>query len=474
LPPNDLRAAALAAARLDPLAYAVGAMPSYQTPPHILRFADVVTTALQQGNARLIVSMPPRHGKSLFLSRYLLCWLLGRHPDWQYIHATYQEEFARDFGREIRNQVATPFHRAVFPGSQLRTDSTAAGRFHTQSGGVYHAVGVGGATTGKGANLFIIDDPIKGPEDAISEAYRRRLKSWFQTVAYTRLMPGASVIITQTRWHEDDLAGWLLGGGGGAFEETWTYLNFPAIATEHDPLGRAPGEALWPAQFPVDRLLQIKAMLERGEGEDGSPLLLPNAFPALYGGAPIAQEGNLFKRDSFQFVRELPTFERVFQYWDTAYKADQLNDPSAGITFGVAGGKVFIIDVLRRRMETPEVEAAIEDRYAQYRPEAVLIEDKASGQGLIQRLRRKGLPILADQPENDKRTRAAEVTVLFAAGQVVFWTGCNGLAEYLAELLGFPYAAHDDQVDATSGGLRYYTRTRAGLSGRGRQPLRRG
>lgn len=448
-------------------------MPSYLTPPHICRFAHEVTTALQQGSARVIVSMPPRHGKSLFLSRYLLCWLLGRHPDWQYIHATYQDDFARDFGREIRNQIATPFHRAVFPGSQLRTDSTAAGRFHTQAEGVYHAVGVGGATTGKGANVLIIDDPIKGAEEAVSPAYRRRLKSWFQTVAYTRLMPDASIIVTQTRWHTDDLAGWLLAGGDGEFEEAWTYLNFPAIAEDRDPLGRTPGEALWPERFPIDRLRKIQAMLERGEGEDGQPLLLPNAFPALYQGSPIAQEGNLFKRAWFQYVKALPTFDRTIQYWDTAYKAAQLNDPSACTTWGIAGGKLYLLDVLCRRMETPELDGVIAAQYHQWHPDVILIEDKASGQGAIQRARRKGLPVVADQPEADKVTRASEVTVLFESGQVVFWSGAVGLPAFEAELLAFPFGPHDDQVDSTSGAGRYFARTKAGQSGRGTVSLRR-
>ena len=184
--------------------------------------------------------MPPRHGKSFTTSAIFPAWYLGRHPDHQVIFATYGQELSDDYGRRVRNFVATPLHQAIFPDCRLSEDSTAAHRFNTTRGGTYIAVGRGGPITGRGANLLIIDDPLKDFDEASSETVRRAMHDWFNTVAYTRLMPGGSIVLIQTRWHEDDLAGRLLSEHAA---EHWELLSLPGIA-EHDESFRGQGEAL--------------------------------------------------------------------------------------------------------------------------------------------------------------------------------------------------------------------------------------
>lgn len=232
---------------------------------------------------RQMIFCPPRHTKSELATRRFPAWYLGRHSNAQVISASYNSELASDFGREVRNLVAHPTYSQIFPGVGLSEDSQAANRWHLKSGGQYIAAGVGTAITGRGANLIIVDDPIKDRQEADSETTRARIWDWYRSVLYTRLMPGGSIVLIQTRWHDDDLAGRLLmeAEEGG---DQWDIVELPALARGEDPLGREKGEALWPEWYPEERLLQIKSVIGSRD------------WSALYQQEPQAEEGDSFSR----------------------------------------------------------------------------------------------------------------------------------------------------------------------------------
>ena len=192
------------------IGYAKFQMDNYKSPPHIKLLASKLEAVERGEIKRLAIFMPPRHGKSILTSEFFPAWFMGRNPDKYIICSTYAQDLADDFGRKVRNQLQAENYSNIFPDTSLSTDSASVRRFHTTRGGVYYAVGAGSAITGRGAHLLLIDDPIKGREEADSQAMRKNLLDWYRSTAYTRLMPNGSVILIQTRWHEDDLAGWVL------------------------------------------------------------------------------------------------------------------------------------------------------------------------------------------------------------------------------------------------------------------------
>jgi hypothetical protein len=221
-------------------------------------------------------------------------------------NATYAQERASDVGRKVRNQLIDTLHQSIFPNCKISQDSAASTKFTTIQGGSYYAVGGGSAITGRGANILLIDDPLKGREEAESVTLRRKLKEWYRAVAYTRLMPGGAVILIMTRWHQDDLGGWLLKEHK---HENWVTLNLPALAEKNDPLNREIGAPLWPKYYPKKRLLEIKRTI--GDRE----------FSALYQQRPTALEGNLFKREWWRYYESRPTtVDGILQSWDCAYE----------------------------------------------------------------------------------------------------------------------------------------------------------
>jgi hypothetical protein len=277
----------LALAHGDLACYAVALWPQFELAHHHELIASRLEAVERGEISRLMIFLPPRHGKSLLASAIFPAWYLGRHPDRHLIFATYGQELSDDFGRQVRNLIADSVHRAIFPHCSLSEDSSAAHRFNTGRGGAYFAVGRGGPITGRGANLFVIDDPLKDYQEANSETTRKALHEWFTSVAYTRLAPGGSIVLIQTRWHEDDLAGWLLSSN---VNERWEVLSLPAIA-ERDENFRHEGEALWHDKFPLSELERIRSAIGG------------RAWASLYQQRPAAAEGVIFKRDWWQFCR---------------------------------------------------------------------------------------------------------------------------------------------------------------------------
>jgi predicted phage terminase large subunit-like protein len=411
----------------------------YKDPPHIKLLAEKLEAVERGEIKRLAISLPPRHGKSALTSENFPAWYMGRNPSKYVIFATYAQELADDFGRKVRNQIRDEeLYQKIFPGTFLSGDSQSARRFMLNDGGTYFAVGAGGPITGRGAHLLVIDDIIKGREDADSSAIRRQVIDWYKSVAYTRLMPGGAIIIIGTRWHEEDLIGWVIANSP---HEQWDVVNLPAIAEEDDVLGREEGEALWKESYPVERLLEIKNTVGSRE------------WSALFQQSPTAEDGNIFKREWWQWwdKSQPPDCEYVIQSYDTAFSIKTSADPTSIQTWGIFlkddGPHAILLHRLNRRMEFPQLRSEAQQLYKDWKPDNVIIEKKASGQSLIQDLRRAGIPINEYSPDRDKVSRAHSVAPLVESGRV--WIPKKAWAEdFINQLTSFPNGRNDDDVDA--------------------------
>ena len=426
--------------RRDLLSYCRYQYPSFRTGQHHLKIAEALHRVEQGLCKRLMIFAPPRHGKSMETSEFFPARYLGLHPDRYIIHATYGQELADDFGRKIRNQILDP--EFPFPNCKLSGDSASQKRFTTTQGGSYFALGVGGAATGRGAHLLLIDDPLKNREEADSKTIREKLKGWYKSVAYTRLMPGGAVVIIQTRWHEDDLSGWLLREHQS---EGWEVLNIPAIAEDDDILGREIGEALWPTDYPIEVLEKIKEQLGSRD------------WSALYQQRPSPDGGSVFEIDWFRRYNNLPSdFNLLIHSYDTASKDKEMNDPSVFQSWKSSPKGYYLADLMRRRVQFPDLKRMVTSYAERDNPHAILIEDKSSGQQLIQDLRAETrLPIIPVMPVKSKLARAQGVSGTVEAGRVFIPNMASWLVDYEAEVEAFPVGVHDDQVDCMSQALRY-------------------
>jgi predicted phage terminase large subunit-like protein len=449
------RRRAVDSARANLLAFA-----EYATRGHWQRAAhlELLAGALERVAAgeilRLIIEIPPRHGKSELSSVHFPTWFLGNNPDKRVILGSYAAELAEGFGRRVRNALED-----IGPelwGLTVADDSSARGRWDIadRRGGMY-AVGVGGPITGRGADLLIIDDPVKNSEEANSKAKRDSQWEWWQTTARTRLEPNGAVIVIMTRWHEDDLVGRLLAEGDG---EKWHRIRLPAIAEQEDPLCRSPGEALWPARFDEAALAAI-------ETDVGS-----YTWAALYQQRPMPATGNKFKRSWFRYFEVQgdhvvlhapesgPKRYALSQCWcfqtcDPAGSTKASADWFALGTWLVTPDKDLLLrDVLRERLEGPDQPRLFRQSYERWRPQPQFqsVETKNMGLTLFQTLRRDGLPVRELRAETDKVTRALPVAARMESGSVYLLRGAPWLGEYEAELLMFPNGQYDDQVDITS------------------------
>lgn len=436
---------AASAARDSLVAYAIGMSPAYRTPPHIELLASKLEAVNRGEIKRLMVAMPPRHGKSNLCSELFPSWYLGHNPQNQVMFTTYGQDLADGFGRKVRNALADERHVRSFPGSELAQDSRSAQRFNTTAGGVYYAVGAGGAVTGRGANLLLIDDPLKSREEADSKLIRDKLWDWYASTAYTRLMPGGAVVLVQTRWHEDDLAGRLLNG-----HEKWEVLELPALAEPGDALGRGVGEALWPDQYNAEALQTIRSTI--GERE----------FVALYQQHPSALEGAMFKRQWLHRANPPKAGLQVAMGVDLALSTKTSADYTAIAVMGKDEfGKLYVLDAIRERVDFPGALQLIRQVADKWSPKAIAIEQVAFQAVVVQELlRQTTLPIKGVRPDKDKVTRAQPLALRYEQG-LVFHTDLPSWFE--DELLSFPQGAHDDGVDA----LAYAYQSVMTMRGRG-------
>lgn len=388
---------------------------------------------------RLIVEMPPQHGKSQMISQYGTAWYLGTFPDKRVILSSYEAGFAAYWGRKSRDLLEA-YGPSLF-GVKVSQKSSAADHWEIDGRqGMMNTAGVGGPVTGKSADLFIVDDPVKNPEEARSKIMRDKVWEWFEDVAMTRLQPGASVIVIMTRWHKDDLAGRLERQGG------WEVIKFPAVALPGDQLGRAPGEGLWPEHYGSDFYARVRAESSAYK------------WAALYQQDPTEEGGNIVKNDWLQWFKHLqhPVMDVMVQSWDTAFKEGTQNDYSVCGTWGATCNGCYLIDLWRGRVSFPDLERKAIELYNRWHPEAVLVEDKASGQSLLQTLQRDTMiPLLAISVDRDKVSRLNAVSPMFESKRVFIPEDAPFTPEYVGELCSFPNAPNDDQVDMTSQALAY-------------------
>jgi predicted phage terminase large subunit-like protein len=449
---------ARALARASPAGLAYVASRGRWTPArHLVAIADRLC-AIERGEIdRLMIFQPPRSGKSMLTSEFTPSWYLGLHPDRRVILCSYGAHLASNWGRKSRD-VLEAYGPTFFDATVART-SKAADHWNLEGepGGM-NTAGVGGPITGFGADLLIIDDPLKDAEEAGSEVIRAKQIDWWQAVARTRLMAGGAVVLMQTRWHEQDLAGWLLEDmrHGG---DQWEVLSLPAIAEEDDQLGRSEGEPLWPAKFPL-------ADLERTKRALGGYY-----WAALYQQRPVPAGGAIFKRHDFRHFTEDPEADlyvmrgahgeadkpvgRSYCYrfvtCDPAFSEKETADYTALGLWGVTPWMdLLLLDVARIRFDVENLPAAIHRYFELWKPNDIRIESKAYGTRVINALVTQGLPIIPLDADTDKVTRALSAVPRYECHAVFHRAGAPYLEDYERELLAFPNGAHDDQVDMYS------------------------
>lgn len=413
--------------------------PSYQTAAHITRLCAALEVAVATPGARLIVTLPPRHSKSLHVSEHLPAWYLGNHPDKRVIAAANTAELAHTFSRRVRNKLVDPHW--PFPHVALSPDLGNVRMWDLDGHlGGYVAVGVGGTPTGHGADLLIIDDPIRSAADADSEVVRAALWEWYTGTIRTRLEPDAAIILTATRWHEDDLTGRLLAAAetGG---ERWDHLHLPAIDDD--------GAALWPERWPVSALERTRAAIGA------------RAFDAQFQGQPSPAEGGTFKRHWWRYwtpatLPPIDSMTKVVQSWDMTFRETKAGSYVVGQVWGKHGANCYLLDQYRERVDFPGAIAAVRALTARW-PAAheKIVEDKANGPAVVATLKGEISGLIEVSPQGGKEARANAISYLVEAGNVYLPdpTVMPWIDDFREEAAAFPNGKNDDQVDAMSQAL---------------------
>jgi predicted phage terminase large subunit-like protein len=425
----------------------------YQVAKHHRAIARVLEEVEAGRITQLILTMPPRHGKSELTTRRLPAWFIGRNPNLNVAVATYSDTFALDFGGEVRDIIQSPAYKQVFPRLQLAKGGAAKDRIKTTAGGQLVFVGRGGALTGRGAHLLIADDLIKDDEEARSKAIRDQAWNWFTRVALTRRMGNKLVILIMTRWHEDDVVGRLTNPDNPYFSaiesKNWKIINLPAIAEENDPLERAPGEPLWPDgpdRFDLDFLQSIRA-------------LDPLGFSALYQQRPTMEDGDLFKREYVRFYnpQDLPSDLRIYAASDHAVSTDQRRDATCLLIVGVdRQSNIYLLNCFWERAPTDRVVEMMLALGTQHKPIVWWAEkghiSKSIGPFLRKRMLETGnfINVVEVPPIADKAQRAQSIAARMSMGLVWFPKEAPWVERAVAELMKFSGTgnAHDDFVDA--------------------------
>jgi len=417
--------------------------PTFISGAHHKRMAEAFERVAEGKLKRLIINMPPRHTKSEFASYLLPAWFLGKFPHKKVIQTSHTAELAVGFGRKVRNLVDSEAYNEIFPSLSLQSDSKAAGRWNTSKGGDYFAIGVGGAVTGKGADLLIIDDPHSEQEAALAAVnpdIYDKVYEWYTSGPRQRLQPNGAIVIVMTRWSQRDLTGQVLKASALRGVEDWEVIEFPAILPS--------GNALWPQFWSIE---ELEALREE----------LPNSkWQAQYQQNPVGNESAIVKRDWWQWWdrEDPPSCDYILQTWDTAFEKHSRADYSAGTTWGIfypnedrGDPNIILLNVYKKRVEYPDLKRDVLQEYNYYEPDGVLIEKKASGAPLIYDLRAMGVPVQEYTPSRgqDKIARVNSISDIIASGKV--WVPETRWAEELVdELAAFPSGEHDDLVDATT------------------------
>ena len=413
-------------------------------------------------NKRLIINMPPRHTKSEFASYLLPAWFLGQYPHKKVIQTSHTAELAVGFGRKVRNLVNQAEYKDIFPNTALQIDSKAAGRWNTSKGGDYFAIGVGGAVTGKGADLLIIDDPHSEQEATLAEIHPEiydKTYEWYTSGPRQRLQPGGAIVVVMTRWSKRDLTGQVLKSSMQRDGEEWEVIEFPAIMPS--------GNALWPEFWSLKELSDLRNELPHSK------------WMAQYQQEPTSEASAIVKRDWWKEWEgeRPPPCDFILMSWDTAFEKNNRADYSActvwGIFYqaadhpeeyeseeevdrvkhslGVPQANIILLNAIRDRLEFPELKRLVLEEYKEWEPDSIIIEKKASGAPLIYELRSMGVPVQEFTPTrgNDKISRLNAVSDIFASGRV-WYPPTRWAEEVIEEVASFPAGEHDDYVDSTS------------------------
>lgn len=433
------------AAREDFMKFVTMMWPSFIGGRHHQVMAEAFQRVAEGKTKRLIINMAPRHTKSEFASYLLPAWFLGKFPEKKVIQTAHTAELATGFGRKVRNLVGSEEYQKVFSGIGLQSDSKAAGRWSTNKRGEYFAIGVGGAVTGKGADLLIIDDPHSEQEAMLGQfdpSVYDKVFEWYTSGPRQRLQPGGAIIIVMTRWSKRDLTGQIIESSvKSSGSNEWEVIELPAIMPS--------GQPLWPEFWPLPELEKLKAEL---------PI---SKWSAQYQQDPTSEEGALLKREWWRIWEKdrPPACEAILVSWDTAFKKTERSDYSACTTWGIfyneENGKpvpnIILLDAFKEKMEFPELKRTALEHYKQWQPDMVIIEAKASGSPLIFELRAAGIPVTDFTPSRgqDKIARVNAITDLFASG-AVWCPDTRWAEEVIEECAAFPAGAHDDFVDSVS------------------------
>lgn len=438
--------------------FSAAMFPEYRPSQHHKLLADRLE-AIESGRLkRLVVLMPPRHGKSKTASELFPAWLLGRNPKRRIMALCYGQELSDTFGRSVRNYLKSQTFSSLFPECKISSDSNSVRRFNTTLGGSYTGVGVGGPATGKGADVILLDDVLKNREEADSPIYRANLIGWYKGVVRTRLQPGGSIALIQTRWGTSDFVQWLLSETA---HENWEVISLPAIALDNDPLGRQPGEALWPESYPLPVLEEIRQTLGSRD------------WTALYQQTPLSNSDVIFSPKWLQFYDRAPEIgdfihqsqplhtdqplpptpkNRIVHSWDLSFGGTSLGSSwVVGQTWLIQARQKYLLHMVREQLSFSDSLSAIRAMVKTFPPTEILIENKASGSAVIDVLRAEiGYKLISINPTTSKSDRAYACVPQFERGEIwlpnpklFYW-----VKPLLTELQSFPQSATDDCVDS--------------------------
>jgi len=443
------RRASLYGARDHILDFAKHVYPGFKVGPQHKKLAKIFEDVIAGNKKRVIINIAPRMGKSEFSSYLFPAYFLGKYPNKKIIMGTHTAGLSEDFGRRVRNLIDTEEYREIFPSTNVADDQKAAGKWSTSAGGQYYAAGVGGALAGRGADLFVIDDPHSEQDVKVNSRLAFDTAwSWFQTGPLQRLMPGGAIIVIMTRWSLLDLTGRLLDYQTKNPESVpWEIVELPAILNE----GTENEKSLWPEQWALPALKATKASID------------PRYWNAQYMQQPTSDNSAVISRKMWRIWEsdEPPTCDYVIQSWDTAHEVKTNSDYSACTTWGVfyneeegSRAQIILLDAFKDRMTFPELKAVALKHYKEWEPDAFIVEKKSAGAPLIQEFRAMGIPAWETNPSrgNDKMVRLNAIADLFASGMV--WAPDTRWArEVIEEVASFPVGEHDDFVDTTSQAL---------------------
>lgn len=423
--------------------------PNYMIGAHHRRLAKLLEEAINGDKKRIIVNIAPRMGKSELVSYLFPAWFLGHHPDKKIIMATHTADLSTTFGRRVRDLVNSDDYREVFPNVSLNADAKAAGQWNTSAGGQYYAAGVGGALAGRGADVFVIDDPHSEQEAKTGNpAVFLNAWEWFQSGPLQRLMPNGVIIVVMTRWSMMDLTGQLINHMvKNPDADQWEVIEFPAILNENTE----DEKSLWPEFWPLQELKKKRAGMD------------VRYWSAQYMQNPTAEGAQLIKKEWWKHweYEDPPACEYTIMSLDAAQEAHNRADYNALTLWGVFFNEetsqmnIILLNAWKERMEFPELKRKMIEQYKYWEPDTFIVEKKSSGAALYQELRSMGIPVAEYTPSrgNDKVSRVNSITDIFASGMVWAPTDRRWAQEVIQECSDFPVGTHDDWVDSTTQAL---------------------